>query len=162
MSFEDLHGPTEKGPRDHIASPSQCCLQWTAGGRAAHLALQNFVLDRLSAFDIDRAKTDRASTSRLSPHIHMGEISVRHIYFVVCPSPHLSSHKLLNVLPAARAAAFLQLLGRPGTYKREAGAVTPPAIGEARSALYHCRLQQLADSPCSAPCTLPTDENHVV
>lgn len=58
-------------------------LQWTAGGRAAHLALQSFVLDRLSAFDIDRAKTDRASTSRLSPHIHMGEISVRHIYFVV-------------------------------------------------------------------------------
>ena len=33
-------------------------------------------------FGRDRAKTDRASTSRLSPHIHCGEISVRYIYYV--------------------------------------------------------------------------------
>ena len=38
---------------------------------------------RLKAFSIDRAKTDTASTSRLSPHVHYGEISVRHIYYVV-------------------------------------------------------------------------------
>ena len=37
---------------------------------------------RLQAFDRDRAKTDRASTSRLSPHIHYGEVSVRHIHYV--------------------------------------------------------------------------------
>ncbi len=38
---------------------------------------------RLKAFTVDRAKTDTASTSRLSPHVHYGEISVRHIYYVV-------------------------------------------------------------------------------
>ena len=38
---------------------------------------------RLKAFSLDRAKTDTASTSRLSPHVHYGEISVRHIYYVV-------------------------------------------------------------------------------
>jgi hypothetical protein len=37
---------------------------------------------RLKAFDADRAKTDRASTSRLSPHIHYGEVSVRHMHYV--------------------------------------------------------------------------------
>lgn len=31
-------------------------------------------------FDRDRAKTDRNSTSRLSPHIHCGEVSVRTVY----------------------------------------------------------------------------------
>ena len=38
---------------------------------------------RLKAFTVNRAKTDTASTSRLSPHVHYGEISVRHIYYVV-------------------------------------------------------------------------------
>ena len=37
---------------------------------------------RLHAFSADRAKTDRASTSRLSPHIHYGEVSSRTIYAV--------------------------------------------------------------------------------
>jgi cryptochrome 2 len=49
----------------------------------AHRILDEFVRGgRLRAFDRDRAKTDRQSTSRLSPHIHYGEISVRHIHYV--------------------------------------------------------------------------------
>ena len=47
------------------------------------MLLDDFVMRRLAAFDADRAKTDRASTSRLSPHVHFGEISVRFIFHVV-------------------------------------------------------------------------------
>ena len=45
--------------------------------------LENFAMARLKTFSLDRAKTDTASTSRLSPHVHYGEISVRHVYYVV-------------------------------------------------------------------------------
>ena len=62
-------------------------LQWKVGGRAAHAALEVFVLQRLHVFDKDRAKADRNSTSRLSPHVHYGEISVRHIFYVVRDLP---------------------------------------------------------------------------
>jgi deoxyribodipyrimidine photolyase len=34
-------------------------------------------------FEHDRAKTDRESTTMLSPWIHAGSISVRHVYYRV-------------------------------------------------------------------------------
>jgi deoxyribodipyrimidine photolyase len=37
----------------------------------------------LPSFEHDRAKTDRESTTMLSPWIHFGSISVRHIYYRV-------------------------------------------------------------------------------
>jgi len=50
----------------------------TAGGRRL---LKEFIKgDRFRQFAADRAKTDRNSTSKLSPHIHFGEISARGIY----------------------------------------------------------------------------------
>ncbi len=42
--------------------------------------------ERLRTFSAHRSKTDRESTSTLSPHVHYGEISNRHIYYVVRPS----------------------------------------------------------------------------
>jgi len=38
-------------------------------------------LQGLPSFEHDRAKTDRESTTMLSPWIHFGSISVRHIYY---------------------------------------------------------------------------------
>ena len=62
--------------------------------------LESFAMTRLKTFSLDRAKTDTASTSRLSPHVHYGEISVRHIYYVVRPKDVLRRDKcLLPVLP---------------------------------------------------------------
>ena len=55
-------------------------LQWKPGSTGAHAVFADFLSGRLKVFDRDRAKTDRASTSRLSPHIHHGEISVRYIW----------------------------------------------------------------------------------
>ena len=49
--------------------------------------LEKFVMQRLRAFSADRSKTDTRSTSRLSPHVHYGEISIRHIYYVVRHAP---------------------------------------------------------------------------
>lgn len=66
------------------------------GGRGAFMALEKFVQERLSTFSNDRAKTDRSSTSRLSPHVHYGEVSVRFMYYVVSPSLF---HSHLPVIP---------------------------------------------------------------
>lgn len=41
------------------------------------MLLVDFLDNRLAVFDEDRAKVDRDSTSRLSPYIHFGEVSVR-------------------------------------------------------------------------------------
>ena len=40
-------------------------------------------MERLHMFEHDRAKVDRDSTSRLSPWIHIGSISVRYIFYRV-------------------------------------------------------------------------------
>jgi deoxyribodipyrimidine photolyase len=45
--------------------------------------LEEFVMQRMPHFSANRAKTDVRSTSRLSPHLHHGEISTRHNYYVV-------------------------------------------------------------------------------
>ncbi|KAI3433397.1 hypothetical protein D9Q98_003213 [Chlorella vulgaris] len=64
-------------------SNMQLDYHWRPGSAGAHRLLDEFLRSgRLKQFDCDRAKTDRASTSRLSPHIHYGEVSVRHIHFV--------------------------------------------------------------------------------
>lgn len=70
------------------------CVQWTPGSKGAHVVLDDFVRRRLPAFDADRAKTDRASTSRLSPHVHYGEISVRFIFHVARPRQRHASTEL--------------------------------------------------------------------
>ena len=75
-------------------------LQWSPGGRGSFVSLENFVKARLADFTRDRAKTDRSSTSCLSPYIHYGELSIRFIYFVVssfrqCPGMRRLFHDLL-------------------------------------------------------------------
>ena len=60
-----------------------CAVQWVPGGEGAFMALEKFLQEGLSKFGRDRAKTDRSSTSRLSSHIHYGELSIRFIYYVV-------------------------------------------------------------------------------
>lgn len=64
-------------------SNQQLLHQWSPGSRGAHAMMRNFVMQRLRAFSFDRAKTDRDSTSNMSPHIHWGEISARQVYYVV-------------------------------------------------------------------------------
>ena len=97
----------EHNPKKHMLSA-----QWTPGSKGAHLLLDDFVLRRLAAFDADRAKTDRASTSRLSPHVHFGEISVRFMFHVARPSStsRLTPSTLALALTRAPGGLSLRLL----------------------------------------------------
>lgn len=52
---------------------------WTPGEKAAHDALYDF-LDDASAYKTARDLPDRDGTSRLSPHLHWGEISPRQVW----------------------------------------------------------------------------------
>lgn len=69
--------------------------------------LQSFLDARLGLFEHDRAKVDRNSTSRLSPWLHSGTLSVRYLYYRVrtharmhpptrpaCTPPHLIPSQL--------------------------------------------------------------------
>ena len=65
------------------ASNAQLARRWTPGEAGAAAALATFLGDGLPLFDADRAKADRASTSRLSPHLHWGEASPRAVVAAV-------------------------------------------------------------------------------
>ena len=66
-------------------------LNWTAGLRAAwrpgsagaNAALQRFLSDSLLSYSDSRNRPDLPGTSRLSPHLHFGEISPRQVWHAV-------------------------------------------------------------------------------
>lgn len=66
-------------PAYSVSVLTLCSLQWHPGSEGARRLLKDFIDGRLRVFDADRAKTDRNSTSRLSPHIHFGEVSARSV-----------------------------------------------------------------------------------
>lgn len=53
--------------------------RWTPGAANAHALLDTFVDEALADYRSDRDRPDRAGTSRLSPHLHFGEISPQQI-----------------------------------------------------------------------------------
>lgn len=53
---------------------------WTPGEVAAHAQLRSFARGAVSRYGADRDRPDCAGTSRLSPHLHFGEISPRQIW----------------------------------------------------------------------------------
>eukprot|EP00775_Hariotina_reticulata_P012492 gene12492-12626_t len=69
--------------REQEASTEALAHRWDPAGAAAVQRLEQFLDEGLPAFAHDRAKTDRESTTMLSPWIHFGSISVRHIYYRV-------------------------------------------------------------------------------
>jgi len=62
---------------------------WTPGEKAAHAALYDF-LDDINDYGSARDLPDRTGTSRLSPHLHWGEISPRQIWHAVTTHGHSS------------------------------------------------------------------------
>ncbi len=53
--------------------------RWTPGELAARRRLRDFVDDPVQGYDSARDRPDRAGTSRLSPHLHFGEVSPRQV-----------------------------------------------------------------------------------
>jgi len=56
---------------------------WTPGAAGADGRLAAFLGDRVGAYAGDRDRPDREGTSRLSPHLHFGEISPRRVWHAV-------------------------------------------------------------------------------
>ncbi|MCC6144121.1 MAG: FAD-binding domain-containing protein, partial [Candidatus Hydrogenedentes bacterium] len=56
---------------------------WTPGAAGAQAELQRFLDDALHHYANDRDRMDRPGTSRLSPHLHFGEISPRMVCHAV-------------------------------------------------------------------------------
>jgi len=53
---------------------------WTPGSAGAHESLQRFLAESLDDYGTVRNRPDLPGTSRLSPHLHFGEISPREIW----------------------------------------------------------------------------------
>lgn len=56
---------------------------WTPGEAGAHEALEAFITEALPEYAVARDLPDRPGTSRLSPHLHFGEISPRTVWHAV-------------------------------------------------------------------------------
>src|SRR5512138_94764 len=78
---------------------------WTPGESGAAARLQDFLEGAAATYKDDRDRPDRDGTSRLSPHLHWGEISPRQVW-------HALRHAAAaGTLPAHAAEAFLRQLG---------------------------------------------------
>jgi len=53
---------------------------WQSGTAGAGKRLDDFLRERIADYNGDRDRPDRVGTSRLSPHLHFGEISPRQIW----------------------------------------------------------------------------------
>ena len=101
--------------------------QWQPGGRGAHLVLEEFVLRRLRDFGGNRAKTDVRSTSRVSPHVHYGEISTRHIHYAVRPRTAPGLHGGARTTSPRTAGLCVTPLGISLQRRTKRTAPAPPA-----------------------------------
>lgn len=72
---------------------------WTGGETAAHACFGDFLGDSLSVYLAARDRPAVAGTSRLSPHLHFGEISPRRIWHSV--QEVMRSRKLVRFRQAA-------------------------------------------------------------
>jgi len=65
---------------DWAAAFGEC---WTPGEQGARRRLRNFLARGLPGYDERRNRPDEAGVSRLSPHLHFGEISPRQVWAAV-------------------------------------------------------------------------------
>ncbi|NNM61820.1 MAG: deoxyribodipyrimidine photo-lyase [Steroidobacteraceae bacterium] len=80
--------------------------EWSPGERAATAQLDTFLGEAFEAYAQQRNRPDRTGTSRLSPHLHFGEIGPRQIWHATqdhARAPHLGA--------AWRDSQFLAELG---------------------------------------------------
>jgi deoxyribodipyrimidine photo-lyase len=80
---------------------------WTPGESTAHTHLKRFLATTLSEYSTDRDRPDRRGTSRLSPYLAFGNISVRQIWHTA----HASVLKVPAPGKQRQLAKFLAELG---------------------------------------------------
>ncbi len=59
------------------------CAAWSPGETGAASQLKNFLAAAFANYTVDRDRPDLTGTSRLSPHLHFGEITPRQIWHAV-------------------------------------------------------------------------------
>jgi deoxyribodipyrimidine photo-lyase len=73
---------------------------WTPGAAGAQARLDAFIADALGDYEAARDRPDREGTSRLSPHLHFGEVSPRQV---------LARLLAADAAPAARERALAEI-----------------------------------------------------
>jgi deoxyribodipyrimidine photo-lyase len=58
--------------------------EWQPGEAGGQRRLKAFLRDAMGAYSENRDRPDRAGTSRLSPHLHFGEVSARQVWHEAC------------------------------------------------------------------------------
>ena len=91
-----LHGAKSERLKDWALLPSRPDwakgYDWEPGEKSAHDALYDF-LDDIGDYGKARDLPDRDGTSRLSPHLHWGEISPRQVWHAVRTHGHGDGHE---------------------------------------------------------------------
>ena len=83
-------GAVEKLPIDH----SVAAVAMRGGTRAARARLEAFVASGLARYDQDRNQPEQDGTSRLSPWLHFGHLSVHEVFQAVMTREKWTSRKL--------------------------------------------------------------------
>ena len=63
------------------------------GEAGAHKALERFLHQGLGHYEAERSQPAQAATSRLSPHLHWGEISSRQVWAAACAAGEAHGHE---------------------------------------------------------------------
>ncbi len=79
VSLEDL----DLLPKDEGSWEDEIAKHWKPGENSAHKALNDFLEERIYSYKADRDIPGKLGTSRLSPHLHFGEISPHQIWEAV-------------------------------------------------------------------------------
>jgi len=80
---------------------------WTPGERGAHNRMREFLRHGLANYEHDRDRPDIDGTSRLSPHLHYGEISPRRLWHEVIKA----RNKTRRATTRSSADTYLRELG---------------------------------------------------
>ncbi len=65
---------------------------WTPGEEAARIRLRSFAKGAVGGYSEERDRTDHDGTSRLSPHLHFGEISPVQVWHALANVPEAESY----------------------------------------------------------------------
>ena len=100
------------GLLDDAPDRDQWLTQWSPGEAGGAVAVEQFISQRLVEYERHRDRPDVEGTSRLSPHLHFGEISPRELWHAV--RPHTYSPK--TALSKASQCYMRQLVWREFAY----------------------------------------------
>ncbi|HEY6448704.1 MAG TPA: deoxyribodipyrimidine photo-lyase [Acidobacteriaceae bacterium] len=82
----------ELGLEPSIDWAAGLCAAWMPGEAGAQDRLRRFAKNATAAYDVERDRPDHDGTSRLSPHLHFGEVSPQQIWHTVAEWPGAESY----------------------------------------------------------------------